>query len=43
MALTATKALAALTTAFALTVAAVSSPVLAAAKKVTISQAFQSM
>ncbi|MFP3613077.1 ABC transporter substrate-binding protein [Paraburkholderia sp. SIMBA_050] len=43
MAFTAKKALAALTTALALTVASVSLPTLAADKKVTISQAFQSM
>src|SRR5580698_1344307 len=43
MAITARKMLAALTTAFAFTLASVSTPALAADKKVTISQAFQSM
>jgi NitT/TauT family transport system substrate-binding protein len=43
MALHARKTLTALTAAFALTVASISAPVLAADKKVTVSQAFQSM
>lgn len=43
MAFTARKALVALTTALALSVAVVSTPALADGKKVTISQAFQSM